>query len=90
MSIIPLRSDAITMYMRDKNAKHKTYDDEKSRRRKYVRTRNSKRIKERAMDKPMRNHMVAAKGGEKQMASNWKERRKRHSREEHHHSHTYK
>ena len=48
ISIIPLRSDAITMYMRDKNAKHKTYEDEKSRRKKYVRTRNSKSIKEQA------------------------------------------
>ena len=36
------------MYMRDKNAKHKTYEDEKGRRKKYVRTRNSKSIKEQA------------------------------------------
>ena len=55
ISIIPLGSDAIAMYTRDKNAKHKTYDDEKSRRRKYVRARNSKSIKEQGeMGKTMR------------------------------------
>ena len=56
-----------------------------------MRTRNSKSIKEQGeMVQTMRNHMVAAKIGEKQMASNWKERRKKHSREKHHHSHTHK
>ena len=38
------------MYTRDKNAKHKTHDDEKSRRKKYVRTRKFQIKGE--MDKP--------------------------------------
>ena len=77
MSIIPLRSDAIkTIYIRDKNAKHKNYDDEKSRRRKYVRTRNSMRIKERANGQTHAQPYGCGKIGQKQKASNWKERRK--------------
>ena len=41
------------------------------------------------MDKPMRNHMVAAKLGENKRHRIGKKEGKKHSREEHHHSHTY-
>ena len=92
MSIIPLRSDAITMYIRDKSAKHKTYEDEKGIMKRYVRTRNFiSKIKEQTRwaspcaiiwSRPnltkIKRHQIEEEEG------------KRHSYEEHYHSHTYK
>ena len=49
ISINPLRSDATAMYIRDKNAKHKTRKDDESIKNGYVKTRrNTLRRNERA------------------------------------------
>ena len=79
------------MCTQDKNAKHKTRDDEKSRRKKYVRTRNSKSIKEQGeMGKTMRTIWLRPKWAKNKRHRIGQKEGKRHSPEEHHHSHTYK
>ena len=77
------------MYIRDKNAKHKTYEDEKGTMKRYVRTRNlNKRTN--AMGKPMRIIWSRPNLTKIKRHQIEKEEGKRHSYEEHYHSHTYK
>ena len=76
------------MYTRDKNAKHKTHNDEKSRRKKYVRTRKFQIKGE--MGKTMRTIWLRPKWAKNKRHRIGQKEGKRHPREEHHHSHTYK
>ena len=78
----------ITIFFRDKNAKHKKHDDEKCKRRKYMITCISQRIKEHQNPCATIWFMVKLNGNKRHQIG--QRERKKHSREEHHHSHTYK